>query len=237
MSSRTIETVFVDFGGTLMPNALPMTAELEESRARSLSAVLGPEPASALAIIEAIEMALLSAPDDPADVVVADTLEGFGFRPDGVIARRVRQAVTVPLAGTLSPFPHAGDFLAGIKRLGSRCVILSNTLLRDAEMYMRDFDALGWAASIDGCVTSVDAGCRKPDERIFQLALDVAGSRPDRSVMVGNTERADIEPAVGLGMRAILVAIEEPPAQTTAADVCVTSLDQALEVLQKWCEA
>lgn len=231
-----IEAVFVDFGGTLMPNALPMTAELEAGRAQSLSAVLGTEPADAAAVMGTIETIVLSARAGRPDDVIAETLAGLGFSSDEVIARRVRKALTVPLAGALSPFRHAGDLLAGIKRLGMGCVILSNTTFRDAEMYKRDFEALGWAAWIDECVTSVDAGCSKPDERIFELALEVAGSRPERCVMIGNSEYADITPAVGLGMRAILVAIEDPPPLATAAGACVTGLDQALDILQKWQE-
>ncbi len=237
MSSRVIETVFVDFGGTLMPNALPMTAELEEGLARSVSAVLGLEPARAAALIKRIDAVAQSAPDDQADDVIAEALVGYGLTPDEVMVRRVRQALCVPLSAALSPFPHAGDLLAGLKRLGTCCVILSNTAFRDAEMYQRDFEALGWAAWVDGCVTSVDAGCRKPDQRIFELALEVAGSRPERCVMVGNSEYADIAPAVRMGMRAILVAIEDPPPLTTAAGACVTALDLTLDVLQKWHEA
>jgi FMN phosphatase YigB (HAD superfamily) len=235
MSRGAVQTVFVDFGGTLMPNLLPMTTELEEGRARSVGAVLGLEPASAAAVNEAIETAIFSAPNDPPDLVIAGSLVGHGFSPDGVMVRRVRQALSVPLAGVLSPFPHAADLLAGIKQLGLNCVILSNTTFRDAEMYMRDFDALGWADWIDDCVTSVDAGCSKPDERIFHLAFQVARSLPEHCVMVGNSEHADIAPAVGLGLRAILVAIEDPPPLATAANACVTGLDQALDVLETWC--
>jgi FMN phosphatase YigB (HAD superfamily) len=237
MSSRVIETVFVDFGGTLMPNFLPITDELEEGRVRSMNAVLGPEPANVAAIIEAIERVVLPAPDDRPDDVIAETLVGFGFSPDEVMVRRVRQALSFPLAGVLSPFPHAGDLLAGIKHLGLACVILSNTTFRDAEVYKRDFEALRWAPWIDDCVTSVDAGCSKPDVRIFDLALGVAGSRPEHCVMIGNSEYADIAPAVALGMRAILVAIEDPPPLATVAGACVTDLDQALHVLKKWVEA
>jgi putative hydrolase of the HAD superfamily len=237
VSSGVIETVFVDFGGTLMPNVLPMTGELEENRARSLSAVLGSEPAHAAEVIETIETVALSAPDDPPDEIIAETLAGYGFSLNEVMVRRVRQALSVPLTSALSPFPHAGDLLAGIKQLGLGCVIVSNTTFRDAEMYQRDFESLGWAAWIDGCVTSVDAGCSKPDERIFELALQMAGSRPQRCVMVGDSEYADITPAVALGMRAILVAIEVSPPLASAADVCVTGLDQVLDVLKKWDQA
>jgi FMN phosphatase YigB (HAD superfamily) len=237
VNSRVIHTVFVDFGGTLMPNALPANGEFEEGRARSLGAVLGLEPANAAAVMDAIDVAALSAPDDRPDDLIAATLAGRGFIPDEPMVHSVRQAMSVPLARAMPPFPHAGAFLAGIKRLGAGCVIVSNTAFRDAEQYTRDFEALGWAGWIDGCVTSVDAGCRKPDRRIFEIALELAGSRPEHCVMVGDTEYADIEPAVALGMRAVLVAIEGPPPPATAADVCVTGLDQALNVLEKWAAA
>ena len=52
--------------------------------------------------------------------------------------------------------------------------------------------------------------------------------------MVGNSEDADIAPAVRLGMRTILVAIEDPAPNRTAADACVTGLDQVLAVLRSW---
>lgn len=123
MSSRVIETVFVDFGGTLMPNALPMTAELEEGLARSVSAVLGLEPARAAALIKRIDAVAQSAPDDQADDVIAEALVGYGLTPDEVMVRRVRQALCVPLSAALSPFPHAGDLLAGLS--GSARVVSS----------------------------------------------------------------------------------------------------------------
>ena len=160
-----------------------------------------------------------------------------GFEDKAVRAPQVRHALCVGLAGVLTPFDHADELFAGINALGLRCLVLSNTELRDAEMYRRDFTALGWAGSVDAYVTSVDVGFSKPDLRIFASALDVAGSRPSQCVMVGNSEHADIAPAIMLGMRAILVAIESPVPATTAADVCVTGLDQALQVLREWATA
>jgi FMN phosphatase YigB (HAD superfamily) len=138
------------------------------------------------------------------------------------------------LPGNLSPFHHAGELLAAIKDQGLACVIISNTWFRDAELYRLDFEAFGWGPSVDGYITSVDAGCHKPDERIFRMALQIAEAAPHRCVMVGNSEEADIVPALRLGMRAIRVAIEEPAPAVTQAGACLTSLDQVPDVLREW---
>jgi FMN phosphatase YigB (HAD superfamily) len=52
--------------------------------------------------------------------------------------------------------------------------------------------------------------------------------------MVGNSEIADVAPAVRLGMRAILVAIEDPPPVTTSANCSATKLVDVLDVLRGW---
>ena len=53
-------------------------------------------------------------------------------------------------------------------------------------------------------------------------------------LMVGDSEVKDIQPAVGLGMRAIRLAIEAPPPASSAAHAVVTSLSQAGSILTEW---
>jgi len=229
-----MDTVFVDVGGTLLPNELPSTAAILETRALALSAALGTEHDIASSMIETIDDALVAGPPGAADGVIAAVLAAHDFDNGASAVRKARDALCVPLSGNLSPFDYAGELLFAIKRQGLACVIVSNTTFRDAEMYRLDFDTFGWGGSIDGCITSVDAGCCKPDPRIFRLALEMAGTVPQRCVMIGNSEEADIVPALRLGMRAIRVAIEEPAPAVTQAGACVTSLDQVPDVLRAW---
>jgi FMN phosphatase YigB (HAD superfamily) len=56
-------------------------------------------------------------------------------------------------------------------------------------------------------------------------------------VMLGDSQFKDIQPAVRLGMRAIRVAIEEPPAASRSAHAVVTSLSQAQSILAEWAAA
>ena len=55
--------------------------------------------------------------------------------------------------------------------------------------------------------------------------------------MLGNSEANDILPAVALGMRAIRVAIEDPPPESSAAHAVVTSLEAAHNIVKRWVDA
>jgi FMN phosphatase YigB (HAD superfamily) len=153
---------------------------------------------------------------------------------DASTVRAARQALCINLGRSVTPFAGAGELLASIKDAGLRCVVLSNTTFRDAEMYARDFAALGWDFFIDGCVTSVDIGCGKPDRRIFRAAIQEVGVDTRASAMIGNSEQADIVPAIDLGLRTVRVALEEPLPATSAADAVVDSLARARDVLLSW---
>jgi FMN phosphatase YigB (HAD superfamily) len=232
-----IETVFVDVGGTLWPNTWPLTPAIREGRARALDLALvvpGAGVPVLAAIVESIDEGLAASNDESVEAVIERVLASHKLSNDASLVRRVRQALSVNLDELVPPFAHAGELLQGIKQLGSRCVILSNTTFRDAEMYARDFRTLDWSRWIDDCITSTDVGAAKPDNRIFAAALNSAASTADRCVMIGDSERADIAPARRLGMRAILVAIEDPPPLSTSANCCATTLSEVLDVLREW---
>ena len=54
-------------------------------------------------------------------------------------------------------------------------------------------------------VVSGTEGIEKPDPEIFRRALDRMGVPPERAVYVGDNPRIDVEPAVAMGMGAVLV--------------------------------
>lgn len=55
----------------------------------------------------------------------------------------------------------------------------------------------------DVVVTSEMAGVKKPNSKIFNLALDLAKAQPNESVMIGDSYEADIEGANAYGMHSI----------------------------------
>jgi putative hydrolase of the HAD superfamily len=105
--------------------------------------------------------------------------------------------------------------------------------VRGQREYWRDFADLGVAHLVDGIVTSLDVGFRKPHAAFFEATIREAGCGPAACVMVGNSEANDISPAISMGMSAIRVAIEEPPPAASAAHAVATSLDEVLGILRR----
>ncbi len=165
-------------------------------------------------------------------ITSAGSLVGLRLPPDN--ARAVRRAMCLPTAGRGDCFPGTPDLLHTIQRLGLRCAVVSNVLVRAADDYRQDFASYGFDGLVDAFVTSIETRVRKPDPRIFDVAMRTIDRRAAEVVMVGNSEVNDIEPAVKLGMRSIRVAIEEPPPRRTRADVLATSLFDVAQQLERW---
>lgn len=65
---------------------------------------------------------------------------------------------------------------------------------------------------VDGVVTSAEVGAPKPDPRVFERALAIAGVGPPEAIHVGDKVDNDVEGAGAAGVRAVLVQREgEPP--------------------------
>jgi 2-haloalkanoic acid dehalogenase type II len=100
------------------------------------------------------------------------------------------------------PFPDAFPALARLAEDGHVVVIVSNW---DCSLP----DWLGPTGLLDhvaGVVTSADAGAAKPDRRIFERGLALAGARPEEAVHVGDSVENDVAGARALGIRPVLVA-------------------------------
>lgn len=52
------------------------------------------------------------------------------------------------------------------------------------------------------------AGAKKPDPKIFQLALDITGAKPETSLMIGDDLEADVLGAMAMGLHAIHLDVE-----------------------------
>ncbi|MEU6253411.1 HAD-IA family hydrolase [Streptomyces sp. NPDC047043] len=77
-------------------------------------------------------------------------------------------------------------------------VLVSNATLRLED----DLTALGLADLADDVVNSARVGLAKPDPRIYRLAAESAGARPERCLFVDDSEE-NTEAAAALGMQAV----------------------------------
>ena len=106
------------------------------------------------------------------------------------------------------------DALAALRAAGLRIGLVSNSA-RDVHDFARHH-----GLDVDAGISSFHHGWTKPHASIFRAVLDLLAVEPAEAVMVGDTIADDVEGALALGMRAILLDRErlhpdfEPRAET-----------------------
>jgi HAD superfamily hydrolase (TIGR01662 family) len=90
-----------------------------------------------------------------------------------------------------------------LREKGYRLGMISNT--SDDWNVQQLVDRYELRPYFDSILTSAGCGIRKPDKRIFQLALDNFGVAPEQAAMVGDSLEADILGANQMGMYSIWI--------------------------------
>lgn len=75
-------------------------------------------------------------------------------------------------------------------------MVLVSNFYGNVEAVLKDFDLLRY---FDNVIESAVVGVRKPDPRIFELGLKALGLPAREVLVVGDSYRKDIEPAMSLG--------------------------------------
>jgi HAD superfamily hydrolase (TIGR01509 family) len=91
------------------------------------------------------------------------------------------------------------DTVAALRAAGLRIGLVSNSA-RDVREFARHH-----GLDVDAGISSFHHGRAKPHASIFRAVLDLLGVEPAEALMVGDTIADDIEGALALGMRAILL--------------------------------
>ncbi len=98
-------------------------------------------------------------------------------------------------------YDDAMPALEALRGAGVRVAVVSNWDLR----LRRIASELGLDRLVEFAVISAECGARKPDRRIFDRALELAGSRPEETVHVGDLYDEDVVGARRAGIRAVLL--------------------------------
>jgi putative hydrolase of the HAD superfamily len=136
-------------------------------------------------------------------------------------AEEMRRALAVPeldhatarraMLGALefTPYDDVLPALAELRARGLRLVVASNW-----DCSLPDWlGPAGIMELVDGVVTSAEVGSGKPDPRVFERALAIAGVDPGEALHVGDKVDNDLEGAAAAGVRGVLIQREgEPPA-------------------------
>ncbi len=130
------------------------------------------------------------------------------------------------------PYPDAKSTLAALIQMGYKLGIIANQKLGTAER----LENWGLRQYFDVIAASAEIGYAKPDKRIFEKALEMAGCTARESVMVGDRLDNDMIPAKALGMRTVwikngLAQYQSEELGKDIADVQIASLSELLSYM------
>jgi len=106
------------------------------------------------------------------------------------------------------PYPDVLPALGELRARGVTLVVASNWDCSLPEW----LGPTGITELVDGVVTSAEVGAPKPNPRVFERALAIAGAEPSEALHVGDKVDNDVEGAAAAGVRAVLLQRQgEPP--------------------------
>jgi putative hydrolase of the HAD superfamily len=149
------------------------------------------------------------------DAPLAEELaERFG------VERRARHEVFADVAGAL----------AQLKESHSLALVTNGAACLQREKLA----ASGLSDRFEAIVVSADLGAAKPDPIVFEHALRLLGADRERTVMVGDSIRKDVDGALGAGLGAVWVNRSGQPTPADRADLMeISTLSDLPEVLGK----
>jgi HAD superfamily hydrolase (TIGR01662 family) len=213
MPTAAVTTIFFDLGYTLINFEGDVPSVLRKSY-RSLAQALinsgySLDPNEFIRQYEKIINAYYVVRDidlveQPVGDFVNKTLAVLGQPPAS--SRVINEAVAAMFKVTEACWkvePDALETLTSLRAQGYRIGLISNASdLPDLNRLVKNAGLRKYFSAI---VVSAAEKIRKPDPRIFTKALDLMGSTPSTSIMVGDTLTADILGAQKSGLRAVWI--------------------------------
>jgi putative hydrolase of the HAD superfamily len=207
---RGVKAVLFDAMGTLVRLEPPAPRLREELRKRFDLSVTEEQARAAIGAEIAYYRAHHDDGRDAASLAdlrarCADALRATLPDPDLPLAE-VTEALLASLHFTA--YDDAPPALAKLRDAGIRRVVVSNWDVSLHEV----LDRVGLAPVLDGVITSAEVGAGKPDPRLFERGLELAGVEAQDALHVGDTIAYDVEGARAAGIPAVLIVREgEPP--------------------------
>jgi putative hydrolase of the HAD superfamily len=144
----------------------------------------------------------------PVETSVEEVCRAFGAN---VTVERITAAAQLWVAliqRILTPRTDAAETLAHLKARGYKTGLVSNCGWEVPELWQ----ATPVAPLIDVSVYSCAVGLTKPDPRIYQLACEQLGVRPEGCLYVGDGSDGELIGAMRVGMHPVLIRVPyEPP--------------------------
>lgn len=134
-------------------------------------------------------------------------------------------------AGTQVLYPNVIRTLIELMRMGVRTTVLSDA--PKLEVWLR-ISGLGLHHFFDHIITSEDFGVKKPDPKPFRKALEVLGTKPEETLMVGDWAERDIVGAKKVGIRTAWAKYGDTfDTKDSGAEFDLDDIHQLLDILEK----
>lgn len=130
-------------------------------------------------------------------------------------------------AGLLSPRPETLQLLEGLRNHGIGLAIISNCPPETVELW----DSCPLSPYFSVAVLSPVVKLRKPDRRIFEVALDELQAEPSEALMVGDSWEADVLGAYRAGIKPLWLNVAQKPSQDPQLANEISSLHCLVEHL------
>ena len=132
------------------------------------------------------------------------------------------------IADLSRPFPGVRDTLEALRAAGARLAVCTN---KRGDLSAALLEAVGLAGNFAAIVGPDLACAAKPDPRHLLWAIEAAGGRADRAVMVGDSV-SDAQAARAAAVPLVLVdfGYSDVPARDLAPDALISRFDQLPEV-------
>ena len=223
MSGKKAKALLFDFGGTLDAEGIPWKDRWH--RIACQEGVDAPREDFDRAFYGATDVLEGTIPKSAGFRDLVDRVaEGLAVRlgqdfKEGALLRKVGNRFT---EDSLRQLSQSADLLARL-RPSYRIGIVSNFYGNLHAVC----DEAGLTPSIGVAVDSTLVGCKKPDPRIFQAALDALETAPEDTVFVGDSMRRDMAGARAMGMRHVwLRAASETSGSCCSGDAVIARLSE-----------
>ncbi|MDE2291179.1 MAG: HAD-IA family hydrolase [Elusimicrobia bacterium] len=130
-------------------------------------------------------------------------------------------------------YPHASVTLFELLKMGIKSVVLSDA--PKLEVWLR-LANLGIHNYFDHVIASEDYGVRKPHAVPFQKAMEVLGTKPEETVMIGDWPERDIVGAKKIGLKTAWARYGDTfgtKPKESGADYELTDILELVDVIKK----
>lgn len=204
-----IRAVLFDFGGVLTETCWDRDymARIIEQTFQELGVCIGKNFYDEFmrALDEAWARVVKTLIEERMEDIILDAVTRAGGRVDiGVIRAAVERIKDAPFCKVRK---ESKKVLKTLRDLGLKTGVVSNSPVNFHENVL---SRSGLRKYIDVVVVSCDVGYRKPDPRIFKIALEALGVEPHEAIYVGDVPQIDVPGAKKLGMITVLMSSPEP---------------------------